>query len=323
MNKFFIVGCPRSGTTMLQQALNRHSQIAIPPETTFFIELFGRTLRAQQRYIHLLNADLRIDLPIPTEKLSGPPRLKVLFDQMAYQYLQRLGKPTVTLFGEKTPGHLRCLPEIRTLFPDSKIILIYRDGRDVALSLSQVPWMHHDLHVAFALWLYYFRIHRRLMKNKIPGVYYVKYEDLIVDPENGFRAILNFLGLSFESEVILGNGNSEGIVKREYEWKWRALQPISPRQSGRWQKELSISQVARLERWGRHALTSLGYELSSGGEQRLPLWFFPKLGWDLSVLLTRSLLTRLQMGDFRRLVLGAHIDPGTSEISQDSENSSD
>jgi len=33
MKQFFIVGCPRSGTTMLQQALNRHPEIAIPPET--------------------------------------------------------------------------------------------------------------------------------------------------------------------------------------------------------------------------------------------------------------------------------------------------
>ncbi len=43
MNKFFIVGCPRSGTTMVQQALNRHPQVVIPPETKYFFSFYGHS----------------------------------------------------------------------------------------------------------------------------------------------------------------------------------------------------------------------------------------------------------------------------------------
>jgi hypothetical protein len=47
MEKFFIVGCPRSGTTMVQQALNRHSRVAIPPETKYFFHSLVTRARAR------------------------------------------------------------------------------------------------------------------------------------------------------------------------------------------------------------------------------------------------------------------------------------
>jgi hypothetical protein len=314
MNKFFIVGCPRSGTTMLQQALNRHSRIVIPPETTFFIEVYGRSLRAQQKHIRVLNDELEIDLPVPAARVRGEAPLRALFEDMAGRYVQRSGKPGVTHFGEKTPGHLRCLPEVRRLYPESKIILMYRDGRDVALSLTQVPWMHPDLYVAFAMWLYYWRIHRKLLQQRSPNVYYVKYEELVADPERCLRAVLDFLGLPYEAQVVLGNGNCEGIVEREYDWKWRALEPISADRAGRWRNELSSKQIERLERWGRHALLSLGYELATGGQRRLPGWFFPRLGWEMAVLLTRHFATRFHLADLRRLLLGTGVDRGNGTV---------
>jgi hypothetical protein len=237
---------------------------------------------------------------------------------MVARYLERLGKPGVTQLGEKTPGHLRCLPEIRALFPDSRIILIYRDGRDVALSLTGVPWMHHDLYVNFAMWLYYYRIHRNLLKQRFENICYVKYEELVAQPERSLRAILDFLDLPFEPQVVLGKGNQEGIVDREHDWKWRALEPITTDRACRWRNDLTPTQVERLERWGRHALLALGYELASGGERRLPVWFFPKLGWEVGVLLLRHFLTRINVADLRRLVLGGHPDPGDSPVRLDS-----
>jgi hypothetical protein len=74
MDKLFIVGCPRSGTTMLQQALNRHSQVVIPPETKFFFSFFGHPRRCQLRHIDRLNADLGINLPKPDRAVRWPLR---------------------------------------------------------------------------------------------------------------------------------------------------------------------------------------------------------------------------------------------------------
>lgn len=59
MQHLFIVGCPRSGTTMLQQAFNRHSQIVIPPETKFFSDFYRRS-RHQRRHWARNQADLQL-----------------------------------------------------------------------------------------------------------------------------------------------------------------------------------------------------------------------------------------------------------------------
>ena len=64
MKKLFLVGCPRSGTTLLQQALDRHGDIAIPPETRFFVDLVGHTRMGQLRQLQQINADLKPAYPV-------------------------------------------------------------------------------------------------------------------------------------------------------------------------------------------------------------------------------------------------------------------
>src|SRR5579871_5589598 len=100
MDKFFIVGCPRSGTTMVQQALNRHSQVVIPPETKFFFSFLGHSRRRQARHVGRLNADLGIDLPTPSAPVRSAADGRAFYDAMARQYVHRLRKKDVVWFGE-------------------------------------------------------------------------------------------------------------------------------------------------------------------------------------------------------------------------------
>ncbi len=274
MEYFFIVGAPRSGTTMLQQALNRHSQVAIPPETAFFT-FIGLSAAGQRRHLERLTADLGIPLRLPGRGARGPEAARRFYEEMARLYVERLGRGGVTYFGEKSPEHQRRLGRVRRLFPGAKVVLIYRDGRDVALSLTKLPWMSPDLYVNFALWLRYYRHQRWAERACLLPLHCVQYERLVADPERELRAVLAFLGLPYEPPVAEGSHNHEGIPEWELVWKGQALEKISTQRVGVWRSELSVDQVSRLERWGGTALRALGYELLTDGKGRLPWTFFP------------------------------------------------
>ncbi len=206
---------------------------------------------------------------------------------MARQYLERLGKRDVAYFGEKTPEHSGHLPHIRQLFPEAKILVLYRDGRDVATSLSRMPWMSSDLYVNFMVWLYYCAILRKQTAAPSPNVYCARYEDIVNAPEHEFGGILNFLGLPNEPAVARGFGNREGIPEREYGWKERALQKITRQRVGVFRDELSQRELETLERLGRQMLPAHGYSLLTDGERPLSPGFLLKLSFNLSRFVSR------------------------------------
>jgi hypothetical protein len=287
MQKFFIVGCPRSGTTMVQQALNRHSQVVIPPETKFFFSFFGHSRKQQLRHLDRLDTDLKIRLPRPQTPVHSAAEGRAFYEIMARKYVRRVGKQGVVAFGEKTPEHTGHLPQIRQVFPDAKILVLYRDGRDVATSLCKMPWASPDLYVNFLVWLYYNRAVQGANVRGCPGVHFARYEDIVADPEKELGAILSFLDLPYEPAVADGCGNREGVPEREYGWKGRALQKITTERVGTFRDELTTGQIATLERLGRHALPSQGYRLLTDGRRRLSIPFLLNLSLALSKFVCR------------------------------------
>ena len=178
MNWFFVVGCPRSGTTMLQQALNRHPGVVIPPETAFLTCLL-QSHRGQLTHLGQVEQDLGIRLDMPARRVKTESTGRVLFEQIAGKYLARIRRDGVTHFGEKSPEHLRRYSAIRRVFSDARVVLMHRDGRDVALSLSKVPWMPGDLYLGFALWLHYERVAIRAARMFGADLHTVRYENLV------------------------------------------------------------------------------------------------------------------------------------------------
>lgn len=267
---------------MVQQALNRHSQIAIPAETKFFFSFFGQSKNNQLRHIERLNADLKIQLPRPAKRITSYEDGRAFFDLMVQQYQQRLGKKTVTCFGEKTPEHTGHLPRIRRMFPEAKFVVLYRDGRDVASSLSRMPWMTSNVYVNFVVWLYYHWVIQREKASNPANLYFARYEDIVANPRRELAGILNFLELPYEPSVTEQHGNAEGIPVREYAWKWRAMERIGTERIGTFRQELSMDEIEVLERVGKQPLSSLGYPLVTDGDRPLSLAFLTKLTIQLA-----------------------------------------
>lgn len=273
MRKFFLVGCPRSGTTAIQQALNRHPGIVIPPETEFFSLIMGYlrfTGWGQRRHLRHIAADLHIDVPMPPHRLRRPEDARAVFDDLAERYVQRLGRHNVACFGDKTPHHLPHLPRILAAYPDARIILAYRDGRDVALSLSKVPWGPPSVYAAFSIWLKMCRWHRWALAQKNLNLLCIRYEDLVGNPEKELRRVTDFLGVDYVPQIAEGEGNREGVPEWEYAWKAKAFEKLDAYRVAVWKKEMSMAQIRDLERWGGWALSMLGYELATDGQGRTP-----------------------------------------------------
>jgi LPS sulfotransferase NodH len=154
LSRVFLVGCPRSGTTLLQSLLAANSCILSFPESHFYEDLFSGWPLLSALGISSRHARPRWNVFL--EKIGHPEMNSILpkhaiFDrQLSGAFVEVLdtltmkqGKP---VWLEKTPGHLRCVDQIEKLVRNARFVHILRSGEDNIASLVAVgnkypePW---------------------------------------------------------------------------------------------------------------------------------------------------------------------------------------
>jgi hypothetical protein len=105
------------------------------------------------------------------------------------------GKPR---FGDKTPGHAVCLPEIFTDFPDARVVHVVRDPRETVQSLQRMPWTPPSL-VFNALYLADERNQIAKWRNRILEV---RLEDLLAQPRPTMKRVLDYVGEPWDEAVL-------------------------------------------------------------------------------------------------------------------------
>ena len=144
--RIFLVGCPRSGTTLLQSLLAANSKVLSFPETHFFGHLFySRKLlsilgianwRARLRWVQFLKEIGH------QEMQSKLPKYAVFVRQFSKAYIDVLDTLTLNqgkeIWVEKTPGNLHYIEKIEKLVSSAKFVHIIRNGTDVVASLYEV-----------------------------------------------------------------------------------------------------------------------------------------------------------------------------------------
>jgi len=146
----FIVGCGRSGTTLLKMILNSHPDLAIPVESHFIYDIARRIVSGRfpaslthpndwNRFLEYLKNHRYlnrwgISLPLLFKRLEGieDRTYASMFTTIFKEFMQDEGKPR---WGDKTPMNVNYIFLIDHFFPKAKFVHIIRDGRDVALSL--------------------------------------------------------------------------------------------------------------------------------------------------------------------------------------------
>jgi hypothetical protein len=237
----FIVGCPRSGTTLLQSLLASHPQIASFPESHFFVRLIkDRDFLRRALGIAAKPARIRFEQflhEIAHEEMQiYLPKQALFMHQYTQAFLKVLDRLTEeqgkSLWIEKTPDHLFYIDNIEKLVSRAKFIHIIRNGADVVASLYEVtqkyseiwhePW---DIDRCINKWIdavktSYDHIHK-------PNHILVSYEQLIDSPEVILEKICNFLGILFEDKMLQQRTKviSQIVLKNE-QWKTSVSQTI-------------------------------------------------------------------------------------------------
>jgi hypothetical protein len=268
---FFIVGCPRSGTTLLSVLLDRHSRLCVPPETGYFAEVAPalpgaddasllETLRGWRRL-----PELRLTPEAVLARLGGrPPSIAGVLTAILDLYAESEGKERC---GEKTPQHLLQVPLSLRHFPRARIVCLLRDGRDVALSLRSMPWGPPTLADAAELWNTFVRLADGFAQQHPDQFRFAGYEELVKQPDQVLPGIMDFLGERFELRQLQPHLSS-AVLPRSFPWKGQALGAIDPGRIGQRRDQATAEENALLDARMSAELRRHGYTSGSDAVSR-------------------------------------------------------
>lgn len=248
----FIVGCQRSGTTLLRLILDSHPDISCGPETRFLADLAEITGEGWPRF-----------------RLYGFPKeywyakIAELFESFQSEYAASRGK---SRWADKTPLYALSLDFIDKLFPDCQVVHVIRDGRDVVTSHKNRWGYVSGIKAAFK-WGDYIDAAQAVGRAFSPGRYYeIRYEHLVNDPEGTLRPLLEFLGEPWD-DAVLDHANQPHDVLPAYAEFSASRRARSNDNSAvyrsrvgahRKERDPVLSALFRLQ-WGK-VLRELGYE---------------------------------------------------------------
>ncbi len=235
----FIVGMPRSGTTLVEQIVSSHSQVGAGGE--------------EQMMSTLVNALLQVtdgQLRYPTDlKRMAPEGLSSIGRQYLSHMRGRL--PDFTRMTDKNPFNFFHVGLISILFPDASIIHCQRDPLDTCLS-CYFQYFGEAGMLDFTTDLedlgHFYNNYRRLMTHwdeVLPGrVLHVPYEDMIGDQEGMSRAVIDHLGLEWDDACLRFSENHRGVRTAS---QWQVRQPIYTSSVGRWRRyETELTPLLRV-----------------------------------------------------------------------------
>jgi hypothetical protein len=278
----FIVGVPRSGTTLLRLMLDAHPEMAIPPESHFFQELFRRDVTAMslEEFHELITGyftwrDFALDESSFDRALQALAPFSVADGLRALYrlYAARFGK---VRWGEKTPDYGMIMPEIAQLLPEAHFIHIIRDGRDVALSRRPL-WFGPGTDIAAQAedWLRWIQRARSFGRSSDKYLE-IRYEALVTSPTETLQQVCEFLSLPYREEMLTYHEVANERLSELKGWEQedvtadqlRSIQelttrPLTTERVFRWEREMQLDEVRVFEDVAGPVLEELGYRVGA------------------------------------------------------------
>jgi hypothetical protein len=277
----FVIGCSRSGTTLLYHMLLSSGNFAVYRMESMIFNLLEprfRPLSKPRNKRRMLDAwyDTRlytrsglqpseIESRIMAECQNGGDFLRIIMEEMCR-------KQGVERWADTTPEHLLYLRRIKETIPNALIIHVIRDGRDVALSLEKLGWLRRfpwdrkrPVMAAAIYWEWVVNTGQKAGRTLGGDYMEVRFEDLVRKPAELLKTLEPFIehDLDYEriTQVAIGSVSAPNTAFKDDQ-----RSPI-----GRWKNALSQEEVATLESLVGGTMQELGYELSTKASSRFDL----------------------------------------------------
>lgn len=278
----FVVGCSRSGTTLLRLMLTCHPDVSIPPESPFITKLYPKWghIRIQtveetrQLCDDLFSSDNKFrDWGLsPREILENleairPYDFREFVDAVYCLYLKRMKKNTAQ-WGDKNPRHTNHIGLLMKVFPKAKFIHIIRDGRAVLNSFINANRKHGKIYPdtpyeAAQYWRNTLRVAYTF--RKVPSYFEIHYEKLVGDPGKELLRLCRFLGIRYLPREMLSypsvNANLQLVPKDRLSWHEATLRPVDISKVSKWSSQLRRSHAVYFELCAGWELDKYGYDV--------------------------------------------------------------
>jgi len=285
INFAFILGNPRSGTSLLRLMLNAHMNIISPPECGFmqwWYEVYkdwNLNDNCSERLDDFIE-DLFNSKKIESWCLDKMVLKKFIQKQQPANY-NELSTCVYLSYGKKTDNiqyiidknnyYIHYLDWLVAMWPNSKIIHLVRDGRDVACSYRGVnglettslykPNLTQNIDEIAKEWR-----QNNLNINQLSNDFeylLVRYEDLLNHPKKVLKKICNFLNLRFDSQMLKYYELEEVFLtepKETLDWKKKTREKPDISRIGQYHSVLNIEEIKIFENIAKNQLQAYGYK---------------------------------------------------------------
>ncbi|WP_153009732.1 sulfotransferase family protein [Mastigocoleus testarum] len=250
----FVVGAPRSGTTLMFSVLASHPAFSfIERETFFFVP---RNVLDLECYTRLSNFGGPTKQEIK-DIFKASSNLVELYDNVADLIKQRDRKQR---FLEKTPFHVLYLKFLINHFPNAKFIHMIRDGRDCYLSSKRLAAHYHKpLSKEATLWCDSIKARQSLGESR--QIIDIRYEEFTHKPLEITQKIMNFLGEDFLEEQVKTTSYSKTKMFAGESGHERLKQPIKPSSIGQWREKMTSEEINLFQNIAGSQLKQFNYEV--------------------------------------------------------------
>ena len=290
----FVVGTPRSGTTLTARLLGNIDSMFMPGETHFFEDIYSRrtelgspqddaaAYRIRQRLATLYSRyneyedqrrlDGLLNSGLLQHALADCTTYKAVFERFMTAQMTALGR---SRWGNHVPRDLFMIDAVLEWFPQAKIVICARDPRDYLLSYrdnwrnwpgadaQRLQAIYHPLHTSL-LWKASMRAALTALKTWPDQTILSRYEDMVASPSAQMAKICKFVGeRAHEGLLDTKFSNSSNPAS--------AAGGIFRRSVGRWRETLPQVDVAIAQAVCQREMRELGYSLDPVGAQLWPL----------------------------------------------------